>query len=144
MKLIGIKKLFPRLSYIRTVASALALSAVMIGIGLSARTATINRPKEPWETKRILSGIVSDSICGKGHTLSGHGDRECPRLCVKLGANYALVVDKSLFVLKGHETELDQFAGQNVIIAGVVSRNTVRVDWVAPLDRLDGGASLDR
>jgi hypothetical protein len=87
MKPIEIKGFFPRRGYIRTVGSALALSAVMMGIGLSGRTATINIPKEPWETKRILSGIVSDSMCGKGHTLSGHGDRECTRLCVKLGAD---------------------------------------------------------
>ncbi len=136
MKLIETTRPFPRLGYIRTVASALALSTVIMGIGLSARTATINRPKEPWETRRILSGILSDSVCGKGHTIDGRGDRECTRLCAKLGANYALVVDRSLLILKGHEAELDEFAGQSVIVAGAVSHNTVKVEWVAPLDPL--------
>jgi hypothetical protein len=133
MKPIRLSRLVPRRGYIRTAASALALSAVIMGFGFSARTATINREKVPWETRHILSGIVSDSVCGKGHTINRHGDRECTRLCVKLGANYALVVGKSLFILKGHEAELDEFAGQSVIVTGAVSRDTVRVESVAPL-----------
>ena len=114
MKSIEIARLFPRRGYIRTVICVLALSTLIMGMGFSARTATINREKLPWETKRILSGIVSDSVCGKGHTINGHGDRECTRTCVKLGANYALVASKSLYLLKGHESELDEYAGEKV------------------------------
>lgn len=135
MKLIEITR-FPCVGYFRAVFSMLALSALTTGLGLSARTATINRPKIPWETRQTLSGIVSDSICGKGHTINRHGDRECTQLCVKLGANYALVVGKSLFTLKGHEAELNEFAGQGVLVTGAVSRDTVRVESVTPLDPL--------
>jgi hypothetical protein len=143
MKPIEITRLFSRRGYIRTVGSALALLTVIMGIGFSAWTATINRPKEPWETRRILTGIVSDSICGKGHTINGHGDRECTRLCVKLGANYALVFGKSLFILKGHDAELDKFAGQAVMVVGAVNRDTVRVESIAPLDLLHSAVSFE-
>ena len=143
MKPIGIRRLFSRCGRIRTVAFALALSTVIMGIGLSGRTATINRAKVPWETKCILGGIVSDSICGKGHTINEHGDRECTRICVRLGANYALVASGSLFILKGHEAELDEYAGEKVIVAGAVSGNIVRVESVAPGDLLHRTASFD-
>ena len=143
MKPKEIARLVPRRSCIRTVASALALSTVIMGIGLSGRTATINRAKVPWETRLILSGIVSDSMCGRGHTTNGHGDRECTRICVKLGANYALVASGSLFILKGHEAELDEYAGEKVIVAGAVNGNIVRVESVAPGDLLHGAASFD-
>jgi hypothetical protein len=132
-----------RRDYIRTAASVLALSAVILSIGFSGRSATINREKMPWETKRILSGIVSDSICGMGHTINGHGDRECTRTCVKLAANYALVAGKSLYILKGHESELDEYAGEKVIVAGAVHGNTLRVESVTPAGLLHGTRSFE-
>jgi hypothetical protein len=143
MKPIGIRRLFSRRGCIRTVAFALALSTVIMGMGFSGRTATINREKIPWETKRILGGIVSDSMCGKGHTTNGHGDREYTRICVKLGANYALVASRSLFILKGHEAELDEYAGEKVIVAGALNGNILRVESVTPVDLLHSTASFD-
>jgi hypothetical protein len=134
MKSTEIARLFPRRGYIRTVICAFLLSTLIVGMGFSARTATINREKLPWETKRILSGIVSDSACGKGHTINGHGDRECTQACVKLGANYALVISRSLFILKGHEVELNEYAGEKVIVTGAVNGNIVRVEAVAAVD----------
>jgi hypothetical protein len=91
----------------------------------------------PSETKRILGGIVSDSICGKGHTINEHGDREGTRICVRLGANYALVASR------GHEAELDEYAGEKVIVTGAVNGNIVRVDYVAPVDSGHDTASFD-
>jgi hypothetical protein len=143
MKPKEIARLIPRWGYIRTVTSALALSSVIMSIGLSGRSTTINRAKVPWETKRILSGIVSDSICGKGHTINGHGDRECTRICVRMGANYALVASRGLLILKGHEAELDEYAGEKVIVTGAVNGNIVRVESVAPGELLHRTASFD-
>ena len=141
MKSIGIWRLFSRQGYIRTVAFALAL--VIMGIGSSGRTATINREKVPWGTKVVLSGIVTDSMCGNGHAVNGHGDRECTRVCVKLGANYALVAGRGLFILKGHEVELDEYAGEKVIIAGVVNGYMVRVESIAPVELLHNTATFE-
>jgi hypothetical protein len=82
-------------------------------------------------------------MCGKGHAINGHGDRECTRVCVKLGANYALVASRSLFILKGREVELDEYAGEKVIVTGAVNGNIVRVDYVAPVDSGHDTASFD-
>ena len=90
MKSLKFAGLSPRNGYIRAVICILALSTLVMGMGFSARTATINRERLPWETKRILSGIVSDSVCGKGHTINGHGDRECTRDMRKVGRQLCL------------------------------------------------------
>jgi len=90
MKSIEIARLFMKRGCIRTAICVMALSTLIMGMGFSARTATINREKLPWETKRILSGIVSDSVCGKGHTINGHGDRECTRDMRKVGRQLCL------------------------------------------------------
>lgn len=81
-------------------------------------------------------------MCGKGHAVNGHGDRECTRVCVKLGANYALVANRSLFILKGHEVELDEYAGEKVIVAGTVDGNMVRVESIVPVDLVHNAASF--
>jgi len=143
MKFVDFARLYPRRVYIRIFVSALALSAVIMGIGFTGRSATINREKLPWERRVILSGIVRDSMCGAGNTINGHGDRECTRICVKLGANYALMANKSLFILKGHESELDEYAGEKVIVAGAVSGNIVRVESIAPVRLLHSTASFE-
>lgn len=70
-------------------------------------------------------------MCGSAH---GMGDAECTRECVKLGAGYALVVKKKIYVLQGHQAELDRFAGENVLVTGKVrNRDTVTVESVTPL-----------
>jgi len=138
-----IARFFPRSGHIRTAAWVLTLSAVILSIGFSGLGATINREKVPWETKRVLVGIVSDSMCGTGHATGGHGDRECTRTCVKLGANYALVANRNAYVLKGHESELDEYAGEKVIVAGAVNGNAITVESVAPVSVLHGTRSFD-
>ena len=50
MKSIEFARLFPRRPYIHVLASALALSAVIMGVGFSGRSATIDREKMLWET----------------------------------------------------------------------------------------------
>lgn len=135
MKLMEMKSRSLHLGHLRKVASALAMLAIAFGVGMSAGTATIDRPKQPWESTRILTGIVSDSMCGRGHTMNGQGDAECTRLCVKLGCKYALVVGRSLFTLQGHEADLDKFAGEIVMVTGTVWRDTITVESVAPVNR---------
>jgi hypothetical protein len=53
------------------------------------------------------------------------------------------VPSRSLFILKGHEAELNEYAGEKVIVAGAVSGNIVRVESVAPLDLVHGAASFE-
>jgi hypothetical protein len=81
---------------------------------------------------RELTGIVSDSMCGASHMLKDKTAAECTRMCVKDGSNYALVVGDKVYVLSGHETELDKLAGQKATVKGDVSGANVKVSSVQP------------
>jgi len=81
-----------------------------------------------------LSGIVTDTDCGATHGTKTHGDAQCTRLCVKMGADYALAVGKYVYVLRGHEVQLNEFAGDRVMIRGTKDRgNTIEVESVVPV-----------
>lgn len=142
MRLMETKSCTSHGGYHRKAASALAMLAIALGVGMSARTATIRWQRQPWESTRILTGIVSDSMCGRGHTMNGQGDAECTRLCVKLGCKYALVVGRSLFTLQGHEAALDKFAGEVVMVTGTVRGDIVTVESVTPVNRAHSLESL--
>lgn len=83
-----------------------------------------------------LTGIVSDSVCGGDHGTKAPGDPECTRACVELGAQYALMVGelkvgKRMFILHGHEADLERLAGKEVTVKGrALSRDTIIVDRV--------------
>jgi hypothetical protein len=90
----------------------------------------------PWPTV-TLTGIVSDSVCGGDHGIRAPGDPECTRACVALGgAQYALMVGKirlgkKMYLLRGHEADLDRFAGKEVRVMGrALGRDTIIVDEV--------------
>jgi hypothetical protein len=55
---------------------------------------------------------------------------ECTRMCVKDGMKYALAVDKKLYTLEGHETELSKLAGQKVTVKGTLKADTLSVQEV--------------
>ena len=93
-------------------------------------------PRAAWSWKQrpaiTLTGIVSDSLCGTDHGINTAADAECTRACVELGAQYALVVGKNVYVLQGHQADLERFAGNEVRLKGrVISRDTIIVDQVA-------------
>ena len=79
-----------------------------------------------------LTGIVSDSMCGASHMLKDKTAAECTRTCVKDGSKYALVVGDKVYVLSGHEAELDKLAGQNATVKGDVSGANLKVSSVQP------------
>ncbi len=111
--------------------SALVISSIVVAVGMSARTSIVDKQDQP---AVALTGIVSDTMCGSTHGTKVWGDAECTRACVKLGAGYALPVRKKIYILKGHQAELDRFAGETVIVKGkIVSRDTVAVESVAPV-----------
>jgi hypothetical protein len=81
-------------------------------------------------TPKTLIGIVSDSMCGAQHMEKDKTPAECTRVCVKQSMKYALVVDKKVYTLEGHEAEPDKLAGQKVIVKGNVTGETVTVQSV--------------
>jgi len=117
----------PRTPFLK-VAAVLILTSMIVAFAISTCTAMVD--KRP---AIALTGIVSDSFCGSDHGISAPGDAECTRSCVELGAQYALVVGDKMYVLQGHQADLDRFAGATVRITGrAVSRDKVIVDQVAP------------
>lgn len=56
---------------------------------------------------------------------------ECTRECIKAGSDYALVVGKEVYVLKGDQAAIDKFAGERATVKGAVSGNVVTVQSIA-------------
>src|SRR5438270_5290790 len=84
------------------------------------------------QSSQTLTGTVSDSMCGAQHMMKDAGAAKCTRECVKQGSDYALVSGGKVYTLKGNSAELDKYAGQNVIVAGKVSGNTLTIDSISP------------
>src|SRR5689334_3912074 len=68
----------------------------------------------------VLTGIVSDTTCGYFHGAGVRGDALCTLDCVSQGADFALAVEKKVYLLQGNRVTLDQFAGQTVVVKGTV------------------------
>jgi hypothetical protein len=118
-------------SSFRKVAPLLIVCGLIISGALAAATwagsIAVNK-----QTAVTLTGTVSDSLCGNDHGIKAKGDAECTRMCVELGADYALMVGKRLYVLQGHQADLERFAGRQVRVRGrAVTRDTVIVDQVS-------------
>ena len=110
--------------------SVLIIAGIGAVAGSSAATSIIGKQDQ---SGIALSGIVTDSVCGGTHGTKAHGDAECTRVCVELGAGYALAIGRKTYTLKGHEPELNRFAGDRVLVKGnVVGRDTVAVESVVP------------
>lgn len=76
------------------------------------------------------TGIVTDAMCGAEHMMSNTTAAACTRACVKQGSGYALVVGKKVYTLKGHEADLNKFAGEKVTVTGKTSGDAIAVDSV--------------
>jgi hypothetical protein len=80
--------------------------------------------------RQTLTGVVSDATWGATHHMKNMTPAECTRACAK-NSGYAIVVEKDVYALKGHETELDKLATETVTVKGTVSGKTVTVESIA-------------
>jgi hypothetical protein len=78
------------------------------------------------QAKQTLTGTVSDSMCGKKHSMGGT-DAECTRACVKAGADYVLVVGDKSYTLKGDKAAIDKFAGTTATVTGTTNADVLTV-----------------
>jgi hypothetical protein len=78
------------------------------------------------EGSQTLTGTVSDSMCGKNHSMGGT-PTECTRACVKGGADYVLVVGDKVYTLKGDKAAIDKFAGASATVTGTANGDVVTV-----------------
>jgi hypothetical protein len=114
----------------------ISVSALVAAVAMWAQTSPMKRQSEPSKMKETLTGIVSDSLYGSTHSMKGEGDRECTRLCVRIGRQYALAVGKNTYILEGHQAELDKLAGDEVIVKGsAVGHDTISVESVSLVSR---------
>lgn len=107
-----------------------ALALLVISWGAFAQSHKTEKSKAGKET--TLTGQVSDTMCGADHMMPGKSAAECTRECVKGGSDYALVVGKKVYTLKGDKSELDKYAGEKVTVKGTVSGDTVTAQSVTP------------
>lgn len=82
--------------------------------------------------QQTVTGTVTDSMCGTTHMAKDKSPAECTRMCVKDGQKYALAVDKKVYTLEGHESELAKLAGQKATVTGAIKGDTVTVQSVSP------------
>jgi hypothetical protein len=120
-----------RSSLLRAVPVLTLLLTMILAIAMARGSVII-----PQQSTVALTGIVSDSVCGGDHGIKAAGDPECTRSCVELGAQYALMVGKlrvgkRMYILQGHEADLDRFAGKEVTVKGrAFGRDRIIVDQV--------------
>lgn len=79
------------------------------------------------QSSQTITGTVTDSMCGKKHMMKNATAAQCTRECAKSGSDYALVSGDKVYTLKGDKTQLDKFAGSNVVIEGETSGATITV-----------------
>jgi hypothetical protein len=79
------------------------------------------------QSSQTITGTVTDSMCGKKHMMKNATATQCTRECIKSGSDYALVSGDKMYTLKGDKTQLDKFAGLNVVIEGETSGKTINV-----------------
>lgn len=101
----------------------LAASALAMACGM-ALVAQAN------SATRALTGVVSDSMCGKTHGMKKMTAAQCTRMCMKGGASFALVVGDKVIDLRGDSEELNKYAAQKVTVRGTMHGNDLLVESV--------------
>jgi hypothetical protein len=113
------------------------LASIILTLILATASVAFGQSAQPQNSSpsagatKTLTGVVSDSMCGAKHMAKDKTAAQCTRECIKTGMDYALVVGKKVYVLKGDKTEIDKLAGQRATVKGSVSGNTVTVESIA-------------
>jgi len=83
--------------------------------------------------KQTFTGEVGDAMCGRKH-MEGTA-AECTRACVSRASKYALVIGEKIYILetgdKAALAALEQLAGKNATVSGVLNGDTIEVSSVA-------------
>ena len=101
----------------------------MLAVALLAPLVILAQPRSD---QKVVTGIISDAMCGATHMMKDKPAAECLRYCVKQGTKYALVADKKVYTLEGHEAELDKYAAQKVTVKGTLKGETLTVESAIP------------
>ena len=71
-----------------------------------------------------FTGIITDTICGKSHTMmAGQPDEKCIAACVKGSSQYALYDGKQVLKLSDQKLPA-KFAAKRVKVSGTLNEKT--------------------
>jgi len=114
---------------------ASAVAVLMLTTSLASAWARPSMPPRPDQNTTgewTLTGIVGDSKCKGGVDRKNMAPLSCAYQCTHSeGRDYVLVTHDAVYVLNGHEKDLDKFAGGRATITGHITGNTVQVDSVS-------------
>lgn len=77
--------------------------------------------------QKVLKGVVSDTSCSAKHVSQDKTAAECARVCVRHGAQYALISGERMYLLDGDLAEVDRLAGQRTEVVGSLDGDSVTV-----------------
>lgn len=112
------KKLYSFVLFAIVLSASAAMLAQHNHAAASASTATAGHS---------MTGVITDTMCGKTHMLPGKSDAECVKECVRSGSKYALLVGNKVYTLAGDSKKLEPFAGKKVKVAGEMKGDTMAV-----------------
>ncbi len=104
---------------------------ILVSIAPDAMSAqTAQTSKSVTGAIKTLTGVISDTMCGATHMDKTETAAECTRECIKNGSDYALVVGKTVYTLKGDKDQFNTLAGKGAAVRGTVEGNTITVKSV--------------
>ena len=105
--------------------------ASLVAIGLALLIALLGAVAEAAQAateESTYEGMVTCSRCGARHsTTSGKSAAECARMCVRDGADFALVGSDKTYSLDVQPDVIRVFIGQRARVSGDVRGNQIRV-----------------
>ncbi|OLB40432.1 MAG: hypothetical protein AUH11_01715 [Acidobacteria bacterium 13_2_20CM_57_17] len=115
--------------YNHTISSLLSTALLSLTAALApvwAQAPSNLPPAENSGLEKTLTGTISDAACKGWHNRKGQTNYSCSLKCVEDGADYVLVVGKKVYILQGHRTELEKFAGGRATVTGRPPETTSR------------------
>ena len=114
---------------------------VLVSVAVGHTTLPAPVPNRDTAAGEELTGLVSDAICKGMHFRKAVTPFSCTLKCVHDGADYALVVGSTVYILEGHRPELDKFAGGHATVRGQVNGNRITVDSVTDVKKKAKGGN---
>lgn len=126
------------------IATAISVVLVLFSLAFGQTTVPVPDPNRDTAAGEVLTGIVSDAICKGQHFPKAVTPFSCTLKCVHDGADYALIVGDTIYILEGYRADLDKFAGGRATVRGHVNGDRFTVDSVTKAEkRVQGGTRTD-
>jgi hypothetical protein len=77
-----------------------------------------------------FTGVITDSLCGAKHKMSGHSDADCVKMCVKGSGQYALFDGENVLKLSDQKN-VAKFSAQKVKVTGILNDKTKMIKVVS-------------